>query len=179
MKPKPKYVVFKTKWGWFGLAAGPAGLLRSCLPAPKAHLAKARLLRELPGAEPDKQTYKGLQEQIRAYFDGENVDFSRDIPIVLAGLSDFTQDVLSACRTIRYGRRLSYSQLAERLARPRAARAVGNALAKNPILLIIPCHRVVRSDGRIGGFSAVGGVKLKKKMFRLEQETLRLPNVSI
>ena len=173
MKPKLKYVIFRTKWGYFGLLGTEKGLLRSSLPRrgrAGAEAAKRYLLMDLAGVERDGRLYKALQEGIRAYFEGENVSFSRDIPVVLDGFSAFQRRVLQACRRIGYGERVSYSELARRLGRPGAARAVGNALAKNPVPLIIPCHRVIRSDGRIGGFSAIGGAALKKKLLSLERK---------
>jgi len=87
-------------------------------------------------------------------------------------ITEFTNQVLTACRDIRFGQTISYSGLAKKLGRPGAARAVGCALAKNPLPLIIPCHRVVRSDGKIGGFSTPGGNNLKAKLLELEKQVL-------
>jgi len=168
MKSKLRYVVFRTRWGWFGLAASQAGLIRTCLPVEQADTARRHLLRDLADAQRDEQLEKELQERIKAYFEGEETDFSGDITVVLGAFSAFDRQVLAACRQIGYGRRISYGQLAERSDRPRAARAVGRALAKNPLPLIIPCHRVVRGDGKIGGFSATGGAAFKEKILRME-----------
>ena len=173
MKPKLKYVIFRTKWGCFGLLGTEKGLLRSSLPRrgrAGAEAVKRYLLMDLAGVERDGRLYKELQERIRAYFEGENVSFSRDIPVVLGSFSAFQRRALQACRRIGYGERVSYSGLARRLGQPGAARAVGNALAKNPVPLIIPCHRVIRNDGRIGGFSAIGGAAMKKKLLNLERK---------
>jgi len=164
-----KYVIFNTKWGYFGLAAGSAGLLGTILPLPTAGQVKTHLLKNLPNPHYDSNLLKPLQQQIIAYFAGKTIDFSSNIPLRLDGLSPFTKRVLSACRKIQPGRTLTYSQLAERTGKPRAARAVGTALAKNPIPLIIPCHRVVRSDGTPGGFTAPGGTGLKRKLLNLEK----------
>jgi O-6-methylguanine DNA methyltransferase len=76
---------------------------------------------------------------------------------------------LSKCRYVRFGQTITYTQLAEKIGRPLAARAVGNALAKNPLPLIIPCHRIIRSDGSAGKFSTAGGSKLKRKLIKHEQ----------
>ncbi len=164
-----KYVIFNTKWGYFGLAANKTGLLRTHLPLPTAGQVKTGLLKELPEPRYDRDLLRPLQQQIIAYFAGKAVDFSSDIPLRLDGLSGFTKRVLTACRKIRPGQTLTYSQLAERIGRPRAARAIGAALAKNPIPLIIPCHRVIRSDGTAGGFTAPSGIKLKRKLLNLEK----------
>ncbi|NIV69518.1 MAG: methylated-DNA--[protein]-cysteine S-methyltransferase [Phycisphaerae bacterium] len=128
------------------------------------------LLRSMPDARFDKGFLKPLQKQINTYFEGAYVDF-RNIPIELEGIGSFFGSVLKACRNVEFGRTITYAGLAEKINRPAAVRAVGNALAKNPLPLIIPCHRVVRSDGKIGGFSAVGGPELKAKLLKHEQQS--------
>jgi len=188
-----KYVVFKTKWGYFGLAGNEYGLYRTQLPGPKSEKIKSLLLKNLPlpnqassikhrasgieyqasSIEFDKTFFKTLQEQIAAYFEGAHVNFSRDIPLVLDGLSPFGISVLTACRNIEFGQTMTYGQLAKKSGRPNASRAVGSALAKNPLPLIIPCHRVIRSDGKLGGFSAPGGTNLKKRLLLNEKHTIQ------
>jgi methylated-DNA-[protein]-cysteine S-methyltransferase len=120
-------------------------------------------------AQFDKSFFRPLQEQINTYFEGAYVDF-KNIPIELEGFSSFLSSVLTACRNVGFGRTISYSGLAIKIGRPTAVRAVGGALAKNPLPLIIPCHRIIRGDGKIGGFSALGGITLKKKMLQHEQQ---------
>ncbi|GHT41907.1 hypothetical protein AGMMS49921_05900 [Endomicrobiia bacterium] len=83
----------------------------------------------------------------------------------------FYAKVWKACFKIPAGKTLTYKQLAKRIKLPRASRAVGMALSKNPFAPIIPCHRVIRSDGKMGGYSAAGGIKKKIKMLRYERET--------
>jgi methylated-DNA-[protein]-cysteine S-methyltransferase len=168
-----KYTIFKTEWGCFGLASVEDALCRTCLPLSKSEKVKRELL--TPDPRPlipifDKNLFKALQEQITAYFEGAYVDFSQDIPIDLDGFSPFCRDVLFACRGIKFGRVMTYSGLAKMTGRPKTARAVGNALARNPLSLIIPCHRVVCKVG-IGGFSAPGGISVKKRL--LEHELVR------
>jgi len=172
MQKAVKYTIFKTKWGYFGLAGTEFGLLRSCLPLARREKVKSQLLQNLPYPQYDKALFKTLQGQITAYFDGACVNFSRDIPVVLEGFSAFVQQVLTACRDIRYGWTISYGQLAQKAGNLNAARAVGNALAKNPLPLIIPCHRVVCADGGSGGFSAAGGKKLKRRLLLHEKHCL-------
>jgi len=185
MQKTIKYTIFKTKWGYFGLAATDKGLLRSCLPLAERERVKSQLLQNLPSPRLvlrsellrrvayDKALFKAVQEQIIAYFERACVNFSRDVPIVLDGLGLFTRRVLTACRDIRFGQTVSYGRLAEIAGKSGAARAVGNALAKNPLPLIIPCHRVVCANGKIGGFSAPGGIILKKRMLELEECALK------
>ncbi len=166
---RQKYVIFRTKWGYFGLAGTEKGLLRTCLPT-TPQKAKSLLLKRLQKAEYDTTFLKGLQKQITAYFDGSYVDFDRGVPIALNRLSSFAQRVLKTCRNIRYGETISYGRLAQRAGRSGAARAVGRVMANNPLPLIIPCHRVTCSNGKLGGFSAAGGVKLKKRLLLHEQK---------
>ena len=116
----------------------------------------------------------------KRYFAGEKVEFS-DITLDLAGLDDFTCEIYAAARRIGYGETTTYAGLAKAIGRENweAARDVGQAMAKNPVPLIIPCHRVLAAGGKIGGFSAPGGAETKAKMLALEgvhpkQQSLRL-----
>jgi methylated-DNA-[protein]-cysteine S-methyltransferase len=172
MRRSLRYVIFETRWGHFGLAGMEFAIYRTCLPQRNPQRAKALLLPALPSAREDRGLLRPLQQQIIAYFEGSAVDFDRDMPIAWQDSSPFGIRVLSACRAVRFAETASYGQLAENIGRPSAARAVGRVLAKNPLPLIIPCHRVTRRDGKIGGFSAPGGVSLKKKMLELERQAL-------
>jgi methylated-DNA-[protein]-cysteine S-methyltransferase len=168
-----KYVIFETKWGYFGLAGTESAICRTQLPGPEPKKIESRLLKKLPDAQFDDIFFKILQEQIAAYFEGSCVNFSPDIPVVLDGFGSFSREVLTTCRDIEFGQRITYSGLAKKAGRPAASRAVGNALAKNPLPLIIPCHRVLRIDGKMGGFSAPGGISFKKRMLTLEHKALK------
>ena len=173
MQKAIKYTIFKTKWGYFGLAGTEYGLLQTRLPATEYEMVKYHLLKDLQKAQYDKTLFKELQQQITAYFEGTYVNFSPDVPIALDGLSQFAKLILTTCRSITFGQTVSYGQLAKMAGRAGAARAVGGVMAKNPLPLIIPCHRVTYSDGNLGGFSAAGGVTLKKRMLKLEQQCLK------
>jgi methylated-DNA-[protein]-cysteine S-methyltransferase len=164
------YTIFKTKWGWFGMVATEKGLCRTHLPAQNRQKVKLQLLKNIPDPQYNKQLFNMLQQQIKAYYKGIYVDFNSDIPIDLHRFSAFTQTILTAARRIKIGQKLTYGQLAARVDRPKAARTVGLVMAKNPLPLIIPCHRVTRSDGSLGGFSATGGIKTKQKMLNLEAQ---------
>ena len=163
-----KYAVFLTEWGYFGLAGTDSGLLRTHLPGPEPQTVKSRLLKGLGSSEYKKTYLMSVQEMITAYFAGTYVNFDKGICIGLDGLSLFSQRILTACRNVKYGETISYGQLAKKAGQPKAVRAVGAALAKNPLPLIIPCHRVIYSDGRTGGFSAAGGKRMKEKLLRHE-----------
>ncbi len=172
MQKKIKYVIFKTKWGDFGLAGTDSALWRTFLPGPSPKEIRAEILRVFPAAQFDVNYFSSVQKRIKAYFEGDLVDFGRNIPIDFNGQSKFNSEVLRTCRKIGFGRVRSYSQLAKKLGRPAAGRAVGNALARNPLPLIIPCHRVIRSDGKIGGFTAPGGTDLKTRLLNFEKSVL-------
>jgi methylated-DNA-[protein]-cysteine S-methyltransferase len=174
----PRYTIFKTRWGYFGLAGTENALYRSCLPGLGSDEVTAYILSRIKAsnavtAKYDKGFFRPLQEKIAAYFEGACIEFDINMPVVLDGLSDFACSVLTTCRYIIFGQTISYSALASKLGRTHAARAVGNALAANPLPLIIPCHRVIRSDGTLGGFSAPGATDFKRKMLSLEQAALR------
>lgn len=105
------------------------------------------------------------EKELRAYFAGRLAKFKS--PCDLGGLPPFTQAVLRVAARIPYGEVRSYGWVAARLGKPKASRAVGNALAKNPIPILIPCHRVVRSDGRLGGYAL--GQSWKTRLLALEK----------
>jgi methylated-DNA-[protein]-cysteine S-methyltransferase len=107
-----------------------------------------------------------VRTQIEEYFRGERERF--DCPVDLTQLTGFHRQVLLAAARIPRGSVMTYGGLARALGKPRAARAVGRALATNPVPLVIPCHRVVASDGSLGGYSARGGVSTKLQLLRLE-----------
>ena len=172
MQKVTKYTIFKTEWGYFGLAGNENGVCRTQLPGPKYEKIKSLLLKDCPSAKHEKNFCKNLQKQIIAYYEGKSVKFSKDIPIDINGFTSFGKSVLKTCRKIEIGRIITYGQLAGKAGRPNASRAVGSVLAKNPIPLIIPCHRIIRSDGKLGGFSAPGGISVKKKMLDLERKAV-------
>jgi len=107
--------------------------------------------------------------QLRAYFAGERKDF--DLPLILEGTA-FQLQVWNALREIPYGQTISYLQLAQRIGNPKAVRAVGLANGANPIPIIIPCHRVIGSNGSLTGFG--GGLPAKKTLLELESSQLSL-----
>lgn len=106
-----------------------------------------------------------LEKDLARYFSGERVSFL-NYPVKLSELPVFSRQVLEAARRIPYGERCSYGELARAVGRPGAARAVGQALHRNPLPIIIPCHRVVGADGGLRGFA--GGVELKRRLLELE-----------
>lgn len=120
---------------------------------------KARLL---PGAQQTAQASR----QIIEYLEGKRKIF--DLEIDLSGLTRFQQEALRATLAIPYGETATYSQIAALLGSPGAARAVGRAEATNPMPLVIPCHRVVGTDGTLHGYGGPGGIELKARLLKLE-----------
>jgi methylated-DNA-[protein]-cysteine S-methyltransferase len=167
------YAIFRTRWGYFGLMGTENAVCRTFLPAGEHRQAEQGLLRGLghvdAGLQPADGLQRSLQARIAAYYEGEPVDFSAEPAVSLDGSGPFGQSVLEACRKIRFGCTKTYIDLARQVGRPGAARAVGRVMAGNPIPLIIPCHRVLRTDGGLGGFSAPGGIATKQQMLRHEQ----------
>ena len=144
-----------------GIAWSDVGVTRFQLPTKSAVAAERLLLRRTPGAEPAAPTPE-VAETIAAaklYFDGEEMDFSA-VKLDLDGQDEFFQQIYAAARRVGWGRTTTYGALAKEVgAGPEAARDVGQAMAKNPVALIIPCHRVLAAGGRVGGFSAPGGAR--------------------
>ncbi|OGO43642.1 MAG: hypothetical protein A2Z04_01990, partial [Chloroflexi bacterium RBG_16_57_9] len=106
-----------------------------------------------------------IAEQLRMYFEGALPRF--DFPLDLSQLTPFQQSVLQTIRHIPMGSVWTYGQVAQAIGRPKASRAVGQAVGRNPVLIVIPCHRVITSQGNLGGYSGGGGLASKKLLLRL------------
>ena len=96
------------------------------------------------------------------------MDFSK-VPTDLRVRTDFQKKALNTLKTVKYGHIITYLDLAKKIGRPKAVRAIGQVMSVNPLPLIIPCHRVIRTDGSPGGFSASGGIRTKLKMLQIEK----------
>ncbi len=164
MAPELYYFTFNTSVGWIGILGSEAGLRRVTLPrrsAPEIH----KLLGIAPdGAALSPQRFQGLMERLRAYFAGRKVTFPDELDPGQA--TAFQREVWAATRLIPYGETRSYTWVAEQIGKPKAARAVGQALGRNPLPVIIPCHRVIAGNGGPGGFSE--GLGMKKFLLQLE-----------
>ena len=109
-----------------------------------------------------------LDQLLQEYFETGDANFHR-IEIDPSGWTEFSQRIYNACRQIESGDTISYKELAGLAGRERASRAVGTAMAKCRVSIVIPCHRVVASGGKLGGFGGPGGLELKQKLLELEQ----------
>lgn len=161
-----RYTVIETPVGPVGVVASPAGLSHLYLMQGVATAAARRLKRLHPEAVRDDELLPELRRELGDYFAGRPVEFS--VPVDLGACTAFQRRVLKACARVGHGRTVSYGELARRIGCPAGARAVGGALAHNPVPLVIPCHRVVAGNGALGGFSAEQGVKLKRRLLEME-----------
>ena len=116
--------------------------------------------------EKNSQAVERILAQLREYFSGERSNFN--LPVDISQLTPFQRSVLDVACRIAPGQVWTYQRIAEELGRPRASRPVGGALARNPIPIVIPCHRVIASDGSLGGYSGGSGLKAKQWLLRLE-----------
>jgi methylated-DNA-[protein]-cysteine S-methyltransferase len=164
------YLVFETAGGFCGIAWNENGVVRFQLPTSSREATERLLLRRAPGARPGAPTAEiaGVVAAVTRYFGGEETDFS-DVRLDLGGEDAFFREIYAAVRRVGWGRTTTYGTLAKELgAGPEAARDVGQAMARNPVALIIPCHRVLGAGGKVGGFSAPGGSAAKIRMLELE-----------
>lgn len=165
-----QHIIFATEGGYCAIAWNDVGVTRFQLPTKSADSTERLMLRRLPDAERGDPTAEVAEAiaAVKRYFAGEETDFSA-ITLDLDGQDDFFKQIYAAARRIGWGHTTTYGALAKELgAGPEAARDVGQAMAKNPVALIIPCHRVLAAGGKIGGFSAPGGSVSKARMLVLE-----------
>ena len=164
MTHKLSYVVFDTPAGWMGILRSPHGLLRTSLPQSSPEEALRSLGAETVEATSYPEIFRGLAERFRLYFSGKRVAFPDRLDTSTG--TSFQWLVWETARHITYGETRSYSWIAQQMGKPKAMRAVGQALGRNPLPIIIPCHRVLASDGGLGGFT--GGLDVKMQLLRME-----------
>lgn len=158
-----RWRVVEVAWGWCGLRRSEGGLSRVSLPAAE----RAAAVQAVAGGAVEAANdplLSAAAELLMAYFAGRRVAF--DLPLDLGGRGDFTRAVLEACAAIPWGVTRTYGELAAEVGSPRAARAVGQALGRNPLPVLIPCHRVIGADGRLVGFGS--GLALKRRLLEHE-----------
>jgi methylated-DNA-[protein]-cysteine S-methyltransferase len=163
-----RFITFKTPYGWCGVVSGEKGIGR-VVPGYGSSSSVKKTIQSIYSSvkHEEDDLLRRVKDLLLKYFDGEVVCF--DVPLEFPSGTLFQRKVWESVRTIPYGDVKTYGWLGKKLLNPGASRAVGNALSKNPLPLIIPCHRVVRSDGKMGGFSLPGGTLLKKKLIDLEK----------
>jgi O-6-methylguanine DNA methyltransferase len=163
---KVSYTVFKSPFGLTGLAVSQKGLIRLVNKIPNEKVFKSILLKEFGfQIEKNPKHFNLLIKQFQKYFKGELKFFK--FPLDLRLGTPFQQKVWEALLTIPYGTTRSYKWLAQLINHPSSARAVGNANGQNPLPIIIPCHRVVLANGKIGGYT--GDIMIKRNLLELEK----------
>ena len=163
------YCVFDTAIGTCGVAWSARGVTRIQLPAAN-RTATERLLRMRAAgaaAETPPPPIAELIASLRQYFAGERVDFSAVTVDLSADVEELHRRVYDVARTVDWGHTVTYGDIARGLGQP-DAREIGQALSRNPVPIVVPCHRVVGSGNKLGGFSAPGGQATKERLLALE-----------
>ena len=159
------YTIFKTKWGWIRVLASKIGLRVVTLPQTTRGKALNSLGKQTKQATLSPELFKDLEQRLQDYYSGKKITFPDELDF--SDATAFQKQVWEATRLIPYGETRSYGWVARQIGKPLAARAVGQALGKNPFLIIVPCHRVIGSDGGLGGFS--GGLGVKESLLKIEK----------
>lgn len=163
--------LFPTELGWMAATTRGERLLELSFghASPDAALASLRIGAEVVSTLSPWQ--RRLRDRLTAFAGGGEVDF-RDVAIDTSAMTPFRSRVTERCRKIARGETLSYAELAELVGARGAARAVGTVMRRNPFPLIVPCHRVLGSSGKLGGYSAPGGLATKRRLLEMERVTV-------
>jgi methylated-DNA-[protein]-cysteine S-methyltransferase len=166
----PTVIVFETLLGWMGLVGSPKGLSQLILPHPtqEAVIQEVEGRYEFPINE-DSSCLGDLPLRIKDYITGKKMDFPNKLDY--NGATDFQIRVWRTTQEVPYGETRTYHWIAVKLKCNRGEQAIGQALSRNPLPIIIPCHRIVASNGKPGGFS--GGIEMKKRLLRVEGVILK------
>jgi methylated-DNA-[protein]-cysteine S-methyltransferase len=164
-----EFTLFDTAIGRCGIAWSALGVIGVQLPEASEARTLARMRRRFPDARegPPSPAVRRAIEGIVALLRGERIELSA-VALDLDGLPEFDRRVYEVARTIPPGATSSYGEIAARLDAPDEARAVGQALGQNPFPIVVPCHRVLAAGGKIGGFSANGGIATKLRLLSIE-----------
>ena len=165
----PGFALFETPIGTCSLVWQGATIVGLRLPEASPAAVRARIERRWPNAEektppPDMQK---VIDRVLALLSGHPIDLS-DVPLDFGAAPQFHKRAYEVARKIPAGETMTYGEIARRLGAPHESREVGQAMGKNPIAIIMPCHRVLGADGKMGGFSANGGVATKRRILEIE-----------
>ena len=161
------YTSFETVFGILRLIRNNKGLLRIYFP--NEILSKNKLHKQYPNQEliEDNLNFKQEIKQLNEYFNGERTNFELDIDL---NVSPFYKKALIEVSKVPYGITSTYSDIAQNLNNPKAVRAVGSANARNPLPIVIPCHRIINKSGKLGGYR--GGLPMKEKLLKFESDNI-------
>lgn len=166
-----RFHLFDTAIGTCAIVWTARGISRVCLPDANRTTTERRLRAGGTKGKPPRFVADAVR-RIARHVGGEPQTFT-DVTLDMAGIPPFAERVYRALRRVRAGTTVTYADLAKAAGSPGAARAVGHAMAKNPFVIIVPCHRVLTSTGKVGGFSAFGGPQTKTRLLACEGVTLR------
>jgi methylated-DNA-[protein]-cysteine S-methyltransferase len=165
------FCLFESPLGTGAISWGPGGITGVTLPASDAPRVRASVKRRHPHAaeaEPTPEVTKTIA-RIKAILSGESQDDLADIALDQTTVPPYDKAVYAIARTLKPGETISYGEIATRLGDVHRAREVGQAMAHNPFPIIVPCHRVLAANGKLGGFSAPGGVSTKQRLLEIER----------
>lgn len=163
------YDIFEVDLGWIGVLASDKGLKRITLPQTSVEASDFLFGREVERAIHHPGYFENLKRKLILYFQGVSVSFHNEA-IDVEDASPFSQSAWQACRSIPRGNTGTYRWIAVQMGKPKAARAVGQSMARNPLPIIIPCHRVIASDGSLRGFGGgLSQIGMKKKLIDMEK----------
>lgn len=163
-RPSVRFGSVETPIGCLFVGASERGICDVTFDAPDEIRYIERMAKHASDVIADQQVVAAALEELVAYFAGELTRFT--VSVDLSSVTDFTARVLRATGRIPFGRIQSYGEVAHRIGSPGASRAVGVALGRNPVPILVPCHRVTAASGGIGGFT--GGLKIKRALLRVE-----------
>ncbi|MCI3134742.1 methylated-DNA--[protein]-cysteine S-methyltransferase [Phenylobacterium aquaticum] len=169
----PGFALFDTAIGLCGVVWNPVGLIGTLLPEGDGDAARARIARRWPAAvaaAPSPEAAFAISAITALMVDGRT-DLT-GVTLDMGGLSDFLIRVYAAARAVPPGQTRTYGEIAAAAGAPREARAVGQAMGRNPWPIVVPCHRVMGAGGKLVGFSAPGGTDTKLKLLSIEQARL-------
>ena len=165
----PAFTLFDTPIGTCSLVWKGDTIVGLRLPEASSATTRARITRRWPGAEEQAPppVMQAVIDRVLDLLAGGKVDLS-DVPLDFGEAPEFHQRAYAVARTIPPGQTMTYGEIAKRLGAPQESREVGQAMGRNPIAILMPCHRVLGADGKMGGFSANGGVAIKRRILEIE-----------
>ena len=169
MTASQRFTLFETPIGTCSLVWRGDEIVGLRLPeaSPAARGRASRAAGRTPRSRRRRRRCRRVIDRVLALLAGEAVDLG-DVPLDFGAAPDFHQRAYEVARTIPPGQTMTYGEIAKRLGVPHESREVGQAMGKNPIAIIMPCHRVLGADGKMGGFSANGGVATKRRILEIE-----------
>lgn len=170
------YDIFETEMGWVAVVGTEHGVVRMSLPEPIIEQAYDHVRPEIEHADLDPDALADVRAQVQSYCAGGDADLTK-VQIDMTKMSPFFKKARQACREIPSGETRTYAWLADQAGNIRAARGAGQAMAKNPVALLVPCHRVIGSDGELHGFGGGVGLPMKERLLRMESS--RVPVMAV